>query len=207
MIFVRVANFKRGLSVVIRDDGVTYHLADGPVTGRLPHDLVHFSVEDELGIADGIWGAIAGGVVFSSMTHVSGRRPPHAAERSTTLMRAHRDGLQRAELIGGFVDRVAGGEAGIGSMPEYFATLTNAGFDPDDVLRAVDRVRAEARRWAGSPVGAELTYNWPAHRRVRMTPARRNNSDGRGRRDHHDGRDNRATPGRRTRVGRATRSR
>jgi hypothetical protein len=198
VIFVRVATFARGLSVVIRDDGVTYHLADGPVTGRLPHDLVHFSVEDELGIADGIWGAIAGGVVFTSMTHVSGRRPPHSAERSTTLMRAHREGLQRAELIGGFVDRAASGAAHIGSMPEYFATLTNAGFDRDDVLRAVDRVRAEARRWAGSPVGAELTYDWPAHRCVRMTPARRN---------HRVGRDHRTAADRRSRAGRATRSR
>jgi hypothetical protein len=194
--FVRVADFERGLSVVIRDDGVRYRLADGPVTGRLPHDLVHFSVEDELGMADGIWGAIAGGVVFTSMTHVSGRRPPHAADRSAVLMREHREGLHRAELIGGFVDRVAGGAIGIRSMPEYFATLTSAGFDPDDVQRAVDRVRAEARRWADSPVGAELTYDWPAHRRIRTTPARRNN---------RDGRDHRATSGRRLHAGRATR--
>ncbi len=170
--FVRVAAFERGLSIVTRDDGVTYRLADGPVTGALPHDLVHFSVEDELGIADGIWGAIAGGVVFTSMTHVSGRRPPHAGERSTALMREHREGLHRAELIGGFVDRVATGEVDVRAMPEYFATVVDSGFDPEDVRRAVSRVRTETRRWADCPVGGELVYEWPAHRRARMAPPR-----------------------------------
>jgi hypothetical protein len=157
VVFVRVADFERGLSVVARDDGVTYHLADGPVSGKMPHDLVHFAVEDELGIADGIWGAIAGGVVFTSMTHVGGRRPPHAAERSTALMRAHRDGLQRAEALGGFVDRVATGQVDIRWLPRYFANVPGGAFEADDVRRAVSRVHAEAQRWASCPVGAELT--------------------------------------------------
>jgi hypothetical protein len=197
VIFVRVADFERGLSVVTRDDGVTYRLADGPVTGALPHDLIHFAVEDELAIADGIWGAIAGGVVFTSMTHVSGRRPPHAAERSTALIREHRDGLHRAELIGGFVDRVALGGVDVRTMPEYFASLLGSGFDPEDVRRAVARVRTETRRWADCPVGEELVYEWPAHRRVRMTPPRNARAE----------RAARAAQGRRSRAVRAARMR
>src|SRR5262245_11211200 len=79
----------------------------GPITAVLPHDLVHFTVERALGMSDGIWGAVAAGVVFRSMRHHSGRRRPHAAQRSAALIRANRDRLQRAELIGGFVERVA----------------------------------------------------------------------------------------------------
>jgi hypothetical protein len=171
--FVRVADYERSIAVVTRDDGVTYRFAGGPVTGALPHDLVHFAVEDELGIADGIWGAIAGGVVFSSMTHIGGRRPPHAAQRSAALIRAYRESLNRAELIGGVVDRVATGVLDLRSLSEQFATWPAGGLDPGDALRAAGRLRSEAARWAGSPVGAELVYDWPARRRVRLAPPRR----------------------------------
>jgi hypothetical protein len=105
--FPRFADHQRGWALVERDDGVCYRMDGGPVTAALPHDLVHFTVERELGMPDGIWGAAAAGVVFNSMSHHSGRRPPHAAQRSAALIRANRDRLQRAELIGGFVERVA----------------------------------------------------------------------------------------------------
>src|SRR4029453_7521528 len=100
--FDRLPDHEWAHVLIERDDRVVYRMHAGPITAEIPHDLVHFTVEDTLGITDGIWGAIAGGVVFRSMTHVSGRRPPPAAERSTQLIRAHRDRLQRAELIGGF---------------------------------------------------------------------------------------------------------
>src|SRR5215469_2188513 len=105
--FPRMPDHSRGYSVVERDDGVTYRLYGGSVSARLPHDLVHLTVEDALGIGDGIWAAIAGRIVFDSMTYLSGRRPPHAADRSTALMRAYSASLGRAELVGGFIELVA----------------------------------------------------------------------------------------------------
>ena len=51
-----------GRSPTARMDGVSPR-------GELPHDLVHFTVERSLGIPDGIWGAVAAGVVFQSMHH------------------------------------------------------------------------------------------------------------------------------------------
>src|SRR6185437_15670249 len=107
VMFVQVAYPERHYALVARDDGVVYRIGGGPATHGIPHDLVHYTVEDSLGLSDGMWGAIAGGVVFRSMTHVSGRRPPHAADRSAELIRAHRPSLQRAELVGGFVERLA----------------------------------------------------------------------------------------------------
>jgi len=171
--FLRVADHERSIAVVTRDDGVTYHFHGGPVSVALPHDIVHYAVEDELGIADGIWGAIAGGVVFSSMTHVSGRRPPHAAERSAELIRTYRQSLQRAELIGGVVERVADGRLAVRSLPEAFASQADGGPGTEAVLRAARRLRAEATRWAACPVGGQLAFDWPAHRRMRLEPARR----------------------------------
>ena len=85
VMFVQVAYPERHYALVARDDGVVYRIGGGPATHGIPHDLVHYTVEDSLGLSDGMWGAIAGGVVFRSMTHVSGRRPLTCAMlRNTT---------------------------------------------------------------------------------------------------------------------------
>ena len=105
--FTRLRDHEWGHVLIERDDGVVYRMHGGPVTAELPHDLVHFTVEDALDVADGVWGAIAGGVVFSSMTHVRGRRPPHVTERSAALLREHRGRIMRAELLGGFIEAAA----------------------------------------------------------------------------------------------------
>lgn len=161
--FHRLADHQWADVLIQRDDGVVYRMHAGPVTAHAPHDLVHFTVEDAIGMADGIWGSIAGGVVFRSMTHVSGRRPPHAAERSAELIRANRDRLQRAELIGGFVERAA-------AMPDAdldrLAPQPLTAADRTAVVRAIAALRAVQETWARLEVGAELTLTWPRHRRL-----------------------------------------
>ncbi|MEV0134636.1 hypothetical protein AB0H83_40020 [Dactylosporangium sp. NPDC050688] len=153
--------------LIERDDGVVYRMHAGPVTAHAPHDLVHFTVEDALGMSDGIWGAIAGGVVFRSMTHVSGRRPPHAAERSAELIRANRDRLQRAELIGGFVERAAAvPDADLDRLAAQQGADPLSGTGKVAVRRAVAALRAAQETWAALPVGAQLTLTWPRHRRM-----------------------------------------
>src|SRR5215203_4109502 len=82
-------------TVVERDDGVVFAMRGAGGGAELPHDLVHALVEIALGIPDGIWGCVADGVVWNSMRHVSGRRPPHAAERSARLKK------ERAAAVGG----------------------------------------------------------------------------------------------------------
>ena len=189
--FCRVADHERGYALVARDDGVVYRLDGGPAGAELPHDLVHFTVEDALGMPDGIWGAIAGGAVFRSMTHVSGRRPPHAADRSAELIRVHRPSLQRAELIGGFVERIAeasaGASRGLGdadlhkAMRESFATQPDLVLDVRGVRRAVYSLLAAAERWRGVAVGGQLTCHWPGYRRLVPPMAARNRRNRRGR--------------------------
>ncbi|MGX5654741.1 hypothetical protein ACWKWC_08235, partial [Geodermatophilus nigrescens] len=85
--FSRLADRRPVETVVERDDGVVFAMRGAGGGADLPHDLVHALVETELGMADGIWGCVADGVVWGSMRHVSGRQPPHAAERSARLKR------------------------------------------------------------------------------------------------------------------------
>ena len=105
--FPRLPDHERAWALVERDDGVVYRLYGGTAGPRLPHDITHLVAERELRIKDGIWAGIAAGVVFDSMQHVSGRRPPHAAERSKALLRCFREQGLRAELLADLVSSAA----------------------------------------------------------------------------------------------------
>ncbi len=64
MTFDRLPDHQWAHVLIERDDRVVYRMHAGPVTAELPHDLVHFTVEDALNLADGIWGRLP--VVWSS---------------------------------------------------------------------------------------------------------------------------------------------
>jgi len=183
VMFGKVAYPERHYALVARDDGVVYRLGGGPATPGIPHDLVHYTVEDALGLSDGIWGAIAGGVVFRSMTHVSGRRPPHAADRSAEMIRVHRDSLQRAEMVGGLVEHLAEhGDADLQKVLRMaLSTRPDLPLDAAAVRRAVYAVREAAERWRTVPVGGQLTCHWPAYRKLVVPLRPRNRQNRRGR--------------------------
>jgi len=187
--FPRLPDYSRGYSIVERDDGVTYRLWGGPVTAQLPHDLEHLTVEDALDVYDGIWASIAGGVVFDSMDHLRGRRPPHATEHSRLLMKAHGPDLSRAELVGGLIARLAERERlDVASLRRFstmwFSVLPPAAregahvYGPDGevdaprVLAAVDRLRRATADWRAVPVGGKLVREWPPYRRLVPLAAR-----------------------------------
>jgi hypothetical protein len=177
--FPRLPDYERAYAVVQRDDGAVYRLYGGKAGPKLPHDIMHFVVERDLQIRDGIWGGIASGIIFDSMRHVSGRRPPHARDRSKELLATfHSRGL-RAEVLANFVQCVAGLD-----HPSDIQILTlaatqlsvlpdaDAEVDPAVVAAAAQALQVEAARWARLRVGEELSYDWPrtalaARRRVR----------------------------------------
>jgi hypothetical protein len=144
---------------------------------------VHFTVEDSLDMADGIWGGIAGGIVFRSMTHVSGRRPPHATDRSDELKRAYRARLMSAELLGGFVETAAHRPDADLARLARDAFRTGAPDRPglDALSAAVAALRRAEQRWRALSVGDRLLLHWPARRRVAPVPARQRRDRGRGR--------------------------
>ena len=162
--FPRLPDHERAYALVERDDGAVYRLYGGPAGPRLPHDITHFVVERELRIGDGIWGGIAAGIVFDTMQHVSGRRPPHAREGSKELRQR---GL-RAEVLANFVECVAGLDhpSDIQIMTLAATKLTvlpsaYADLEPAAVAAAAQALQVEAARWARLRVGEELTYDWP----------------------------------------------
>ncbi len=166
MRFPRLPDHQRAYALVERDDGVVYLLYGGPAGPRLPHDVMHLVVERELRITDGIWGAIASGVVFTSMQYVSGRRPPPAAERSAQLKRSFRQQGLRAELLADLVSSAAAldtlSREEIRRLAEQkLSVLPETRVDPVVIAAAARALQVEAARWARLRVGEELCYEWP----------------------------------------------
>jgi hypothetical protein len=165
--FPRLPDYDRAYALVERDDGTVYQLYGSDMAGpRLPHDIRHLVVERELGIADGIWGAIAAGAVFTSMRHVSGRRPPHAAERSSELLAGFRDRGLRAEALANLVECVALLDHPSGPQIRQLAAtrlsvLPEAHVDTGAIAAAATALQVEAARWARLRVGQEISYDWP----------------------------------------------
>jgi hypothetical protein len=88
------------LTLIQRSDGAVFTLSSYSRKHRVPHDLAHAVTERELGLADGVFGCIAAGVVFDSMCQVEGRRRHDAKLRSTRLLKAARN-LGLAEVLSG----------------------------------------------------------------------------------------------------------
>ena len=174
--FPRLPDHERAYALVERDDGAVYRLYGGRAR-PLPHDLRHLVVERELHIPDGIWGRIAAGLVFGSMQHVSGRRPPHARHRSAELLASFgRRGL-RAEALANLVEGVAGLDHPSATQiltlaATRLSVLPDAEVDPAVVAAAARALQVEAARWARLRVGEELSYEWPRTRLAALSRSR-----------------------------------
>jgi hypothetical protein len=164
--FPRLPDHQRSYALVERDDGAVYRLYGGTAGPRLPHDIMHLVVERELRIRDGIWGGIASGMVFKSMRHVTGRRPPHAAARSKELIADFRSHLLRAEVFANLAECVAGLDHPTADQIRRLAetrlsVLPGIEVDPAAIAATASALQVEASRWARLRVGQELSYEWP----------------------------------------------
>jgi len=141
--FPRLPDRERSYALVERDDGAVYRLYGGPASPRLPHDIMHFVVERELSIPDGIWAGLASGIVSGSMQQ-----------------------LLRAEVLADLVECVAAldhpSDTQIRSLTATrLSVLPDADVDPAAVAAAATALQVEASRWARLRVGQELIYDWP----------------------------------------------
>jgi hypothetical protein len=164
--FPRLPDCQRAYALVERGDGVCYRLYGGtdPFPGsQLPHDIRHLIAERELGITDGVWAGIAAGLVLARMQHVSGPRPPHAAEASHQPIKKFAGPALRAQLLADLVESVAALDRPTASQIRRLAKakLPEADLDPAAIGAAATAMQVEAARWARLRIGEVLCYDWP----------------------------------------------
>jgi hypothetical protein len=179
--FIRSTN-RQDQTIVTRQDGVRLSV---PVFGPLepiPHDLAHYVVEKELDLHDGLWASIAAGAVLEGMKVISGRRPPHAKERSHAIQVANHRGILLAELAVDTVLRAIKGEP-LGDEPYIIDPPALSLRTRKDHVALAQRVRPEMEamiaRWQAIPMGETLIVSWPDTRVLRVEVPKRRSHHGR----------------------------
>lgn len=155
---------------ITRSDGVTYRVKGVGHMSAIPHDLCHFAIERGLRIRGGFWGSVAQGAVFGSLTHVSGRRRPKAAERSERILEANKGELTETEILVGLFNQAL--EEGLGpDSPELRDRLrryvwTAPGRNPrqftnEEIVAACDGWQQMLDAWVKLPIGGTMELVWP----------------------------------------------
>lgn len=157
------------------DDRIEIRRADGseaetrfPKKGPVPHDAVHWIVEEMLGLPDGFWGMIAGGMhpeqvqdMAKAAGHASAARADVPDAAIVQLLQAERlVECFEAALWSGGSDAASVrhmGEAGCAASHVAFPAITDAQIDA-----AMGRVLSLHADWSPAPVGHSLSFEWPA---------------------------------------------
>jgi hypothetical protein len=84
-------------TTVTREDGAVLATRSSGAGDRLPHDLIHYVVERELGLDDGLWGRVASGATYKNFRIVEQPKTKQRARRRTR--KTKRKGLLEAEVL------------------------------------------------------------------------------------------------------------
>jgi hypothetical protein len=144
------------------DVGADIPLRSAPGGGSVPHDIVHFAVEEQAGLQLGVFGQVAaGGDVGGFFRPVpADRRPARDRKRSKRIGAAGRADTALSERLAGLAAR--------GRIHDA------ADLDPR-LREAINRRLADLlAQWSEVPAGERLVLTWPEGLTVRRgRPARR----------------------------------
>lgn len=138
---------------------------------HIPHDLVHYVVEAELGLAAGVFGRAArGGGTFypaetanNSRERARRRRKQARRERALGRERAYEEQLDTSERLAYLCDVAWRRRHGQRPDPAFWSASTPvSALDAARVERVVSRLDQLAPLWNQLPVGGELALTWPS---------------------------------------------
>ena len=125
---------------------------------RLPHDVAHFIVENELGIKGGVFGQLASGGSFRVVQSADDKAKKKAKRAAATLAKENKtDALFSEHAIYAAQSRW-----------EKHDIVPDTKIPPADIARICERFDEFADRWSRLPVGGSITIEWkhrPAARR------------------------------------------
>jgi hypothetical protein len=150
----------RADGVVVALEGGSWNRIGGPV-GRVPHDLAHLVVEQELGLARGLWGVLADGGLVQNAEFV-GRRPQHGLARAKQVTDAAGEDLRQAEvLVRAMADASLSRSRDFGALRRAVsARWWHAGLTPAVADQIDAELRAAAVEWDRLAPTASLVRTW-----------------------------------------------
>ena len=121
---------------------------------RLPHDVAHFIVENELGIEGGIFGQMAMGGIL---------RPAERDARLQRKAKRRRDKIFRANKNGALFSEHAVYAAQ--SRWEKQEIIPDTKIPQVDLDRVIAKFEEFANNWSKLPIGGSITLEWNPKRR------------------------------------------
>ena len=151
---------------VFRDDGVTLELRPPDQKFSPPHDVIHFVVEQTLGLQRGFWGTVADGAKVSSMTVIKGRQRPHADARSKSLIKSNQAYLNEAEVfVGVFQDVLLRNPKAYREIVGRRLKDRGKEIDSDEIERVWSALVTLRKRWEDMAIGDSIVLEWPDNRK------------------------------------------
>ena len=148
----------RGYSLRIEGPDIATAVMD-PAPGhhdRLPHDVAHFIVESELGIAGGIFGQMAKGGIL---------RPAEGDARVQRKAKRKRDAIFKANSDDALFSEHAVYAAQ--SRWEGHEIIPETKIPQPDLDRIIAKFEEFANEWSKLPVGGSITLEWKGQARMR----------------------------------------
>lgn len=152
--------------VIRRRDGSVVNTSF-PHKGPVPHDIVHFFVELELGFDGGFWGLVAGGRHPEDVGAIAKAAGHASASRAVAPDPFIVPAIQAERIVECFEADLWGG----GSDGHTFNDMVDAGCQQSLVQSVVikDEVIARVRQkltqfkdhWAALPLGGNCSFGWP----------------------------------------------
>jgi hypothetical protein len=132
---------------------------------RLPHDMAHFVVENELGIRGGVFGQLADGGHANTFRPMGERPRTRAVKRGDRLATVNREDGARSEKVVALACRIwtTGGAVPAAGVD---------GVSSEDLTRVCRRFDDVSAQWLRLRVGESMTLVWhgdagsPARRRA-----------------------------------------
>jgi len=155
---------RRYLMTVVRERGPRLASRYGPgYDDHLPHDAVHFLVEAEARLSDGVFGQIAAGrnnMFWPGNPREQRRQARREAKRTSTA--AERADMARSEELAGICQPLWELRAGHRrTLPIWFSTVMPGTLDTPLIERILGRLEEFATRWQALQTGRSITLSWP----------------------------------------------
>lgn len=153
----------RRYRVSVEGSGVTPSYMD-PAPGydpRLPHDMAHFIVENELGIKGGVFGQVAAGGTAGTFIPLDDDKRRRIRRRGKRIATSNKKDAALSEQLIFIAFQVWQNKAEVGSFK---------GVAAKDITRVVREFEAASAIWSKLDVGESMTLVWRAGARH---PARR----------------------------------
>jgi hypothetical protein len=155
--------------IAVRDDRVRLKIPNFDRPDWLPHDLAHYIVEFNLGLAQGFWGRVANGALYKGTVILEGRQAAHAATRSQTVHKQAPEGGTEAEVLVASLVEIAQQEletnwSAVQSLfGDTFASypVSRPPLRAHEVQHVCQEIRRFQQQWRDLAVGESLIVVWP----------------------------------------------